>query len=354
MARGLRKRGKFWYAIYSDGTGKMKEESTKCSNKRDALLFLEERHRQVREGKLPFAKRIPNYAFKDFANDYLEWSKGNKDYRNKKSIVPKLIDEFGKIPLQKFNTLIIEKYQSKLKETLKPASVNRILAVLKHIFSKARDWEMIGEHTHMQIRKVKLFNVDNKRIRYLNEDECKRLIEACNEHLKPIVETSINTGMRKGEILQLKWQNVDLFGGNIQVEDSKNNESRQIPMNETMRQLFRELPRRLDIDYVFFNHFTGKPYNDLKKAFRSACKRAKINNFTFHDLRHTFASHLVMRGVYLSTVKAYLGHKTIRMTERYAQLSPEHKTVSIGKLNGVTRGWQKLGKIEGNENAKVP
>ena len=276
--------------------------------------------------------------------NYLQWAERQKDYNNKKYVVPKLCKEFGNLPLQKFNTFIVEKYQSKLlKQKLKPSSVNREISVLKHMFSKAYDWQMIGDLTLKQIQKVKQLPVDNKKLRFLTVDECVLLIDACEEQLIPIVITAINTGMRKTEIFKLKWQHVNLFNGYIQVVDSKNNESRQIPMNETVIQTFNNLTRRLGIDYVFYNHQTLKPYTDVKRAFSSSCKRSKIHDCTFHTLRHTFASHLVMAGVDLTTVKELMGHKSLSMTLRYAHLAPKHKADSVSKLNGILQSGQKSG-----------
>lgn len=352
--RGLRKRGKHYYARYPDGTGKMKQECTKCTNLKDAIAFLEERHRQVREGKLPHAKRLLNCTFKEFAKDYLIWAERQKDYRNKKHFVNKLIDEFGNLPLQKFNKLIIDRYQSKrLTDGLKPASVNRYIAVLKHMFTMAYDWDMIGEHIYRQVKKVKQLPVDNMRLRYLPEDECFILIESCEEHLKPIVITALNTGMRKGEILNLKWHNVKLINDIIQAENTKNNESRQLPINDTLRNILSKLPRRLDVEYVFYNPQTVKPYTDLKKSFALACKNAKLHDVTFHTLRHTFASHLVMEGIDLVRVKELMGHKDIKMTLRYAHLAPSHKEKSVTKLDGIFAGGQKLAKNGESKNVKT-
>ncbi len=94
-----------------------------------------------------------------------------------------------------------------------------------------------------------------------------------------------------------------------------------------------KLVRRLDVPYVFYNPLTGKPYKDIRVAFHTALKRAKIKDFRFHDLRHTFASHMVMAGVDLSTVKELLGHKTLEMTNRYAHLAPNHKIRAIEVLD---------------------
>lgn len=146
---------------------------------------------------------------------------------------------------------------------------------------------------------------------------------------------AINTGMRKGEILNLKWENVDLKHGLILLDITKNGERREIPINETVRATLQALPRRLDIPHVFFNPKTGLPYRDIKGSFATALRRSKILDFRFHDLRHTFASHLVMANIDLTTVKELLGHKDIKMTLRYAHLAPSHKVKAVDVLDST-------------------
>ncbi|MDI1471518.1 MAG: site-specific integrase [Thermodesulfovibrio sp.] len=155
--------------------------------------------------------------------------------------------------------------------------------------------------------------------------------------------------MRKDEILSLKRNNVDLKNGYIYVETSKNGESRTIPMNDMLLSLFRKLftERRIDTDYVFINPETGTKYQDIKRSFTTALRKAQIKDFHFHDLRHTFASHLVMSGVDLTTVKELLGYKDIKMTLRYSHLAPEHKQKAVSVLDSIfTRQSPTTGAIE--------
>ncbi|WP_353686754.1 site-specific integrase [Thermodesulfovibrio sp. 3462-1] len=175
-------------------------------------------------------------------------------------------------------------------------------------------------------KEVKFLQENNRRLRFLSKEECQTLINACDPHLRPIVICALNTGMRKSEFLNLKWDQVDLKHGFIFLDKTKNGERREIPINDTLRITFNGLLRRLDTPYVFYDPATGKPYQDVKRSFASACRRAKIQDFRFHDLRHTFASHLVMAGVDLTTVKELLGHKTLTMTLRYSHL---HQAIKL-------------------------
>ncbi len=184
-----------------------------------------------------------------------------------------------------------------------------------------------------RIRRVKLLEENNRRLRYLSKEECSALIQACDKHLKAVVITALNTGMRKGEILSLTWDNIDLRNGFILLERTKNGERREVPINETLKATLSAIVRRLDTPYVFYNSETGTRYVNLHKPFQSALKRAKIKDFKFHDLRQTFASHLVMAGVDITTIKELLGHKTLTMTLRYAHLAPSHKVKAVNILD---------------------
>jgi integrase len=139
--------------------------------------------------------------------------------------------------------------------------------------------------------------------------------------------------MRKGEILTLRWDLVDLSHGFILLEITKNGERREIPINSTLRSTLQDLTRRLDITYVFYDLKTGAPYHDIKKGFQTALRRAGIIDFKFHDLRHAFASQLVMAGVDLTTVKELLGHKTLAMTLRCSHLAPAHMAKAVSVLD---------------------
>jgi integrase len=210
---------------------------------------------------------------------------------------------------------------------------------------KAADWDMVEEETLKRVRKVKLIEEHNRRLRYLSKEECQSLISNCDRHLEPIVIMALNTGMRKGEILFLKWDNVDLKHGFILLEVTKNGERREIPINQTLHDTLATLPRHISSPYVFWQG-EGKAYQDVKRSFNSACRRAGIKDFRFHDLRHTFASQLVMAGIDLTTVKELLGHKAVTMTMRYAHLAPAHKVKAVSILDSTLNGAAEMGADE--------
>ncbi|HPR64849.1 MAG TPA: site-specific integrase [Thermoanaerobaculia bacterium] len=333
MTKGLYQRGNIWWIRYAGPDGRMIYESSRSRNRKDAEELLYRRKLDVRSGDLHDIVRIKRHKFSELAESYLSWCTPQRSYRDKQWMVGFLVKKYGGLPLQKFGTRQVEHLQTELlNDGKKPASVNRILRTLSHMFTKAVDWEMVDKTVHDRIRRVKMLPEDNKRLRYLTLEECHELLRVCDDHLKPIVIMALNTGMRRGEILNLRWDNIDMKNGFILLDQSqtKNKQRREIPINDTVRQTLQSITRRLDVPYIFINPGTGKPFREIKNGFWSALRRAKIQDFRFHDLRHTFASHLVMSGVDIATVKDLLGHKTLEMTLRYAHLAPSHK------INAVT------------------
>ena len=236
---------------------------------------LSKESRQLKEGKQPEVKKIKNYGFNELVEQYTKWVERQRSFKSKIYLLKQLADAFGNFPLRQFNTMLIEQYQTeRLNKGNKPATVNRLLATLSHMFSKAVDWDMVEEETLKRIRKVKLLEENNRRLRYLSKEECQALISNCEAHLRPIVITALNSGMRKGEILSLKWDNVDLKHGFILLDITKNGERREIPINDTLRANLQGITRRLDVPYVFYYSKTGKPYQDVKRSFHTSLRRS--------------------------------------------------------------------------------
>lgn len=181
------------------------------------------------------------------------------------------------------------------------------------------------------VRKVKFFSENEfLRERILTEDEEAKLLDACLPYLKPIVVFALNTWMRRGEVLNLKWHNVDLEKREIRVLESKSGKGRLIPVS------FKFYPMLSGVkflngnsEFVFTNPETGKAYVDIKKSFTEACTEAEIEDLKFHDLRHTFASRLVKNGVDLETVRELMGHSSIITTQRYLHSQEKEKMAAV-------------------------
>ncbi|MFQ5780214.1 MAG: tyrosine-type recombinase/integrase [Nitrospiria bacterium] len=335
-SKGIYKRGNVWWIRYAGLNGRIHFESSRTTSFREAEDLLVKRKREILEGREPNpVKRIGNHSFQELSEHYLTWAERQRAIRSKRGFVQQLVEVFGNCPLRGISTRLIEEFQTKRMATNKPATVNRLLATLKHMLKKAVEWEMVEEKALKNARRVKLLPENNRRLRYLSREECRNLLKAACPHLKAILLTALNTGMRKEEILSLEWEkHVDLKHGFILLDVTKNGERREIPINEPLRKVLQAMVRRVGSPYVFTNR-KGRRFKDIKTSFKTACTRAKIKDFRFHDLRHTFASHLVMAGADLTTVKELLGHKTLTMTLRYAHLAPGHKVKAVEMLEDV-------------------
>ncbi len=320
--------------------GKQYYKSSGTSSKMEAKAIYEnwvaELKEQIRTGK-PVVKQAPfnQISFSELLNKYLEFTAGRlKSHDRLKSFTNTLNKYFSKKSLTDFTVLDVENMQSDIiKRDLSVSYANRLTAVLKRMFKKALEWDLIDDGVYKRIRAVKLLKGEIKRLRYLSEEETERLINACSKEIRPIVITALNTGMRKSEIFNLTWDRVDLKNRIILLDKTKNGDRREIPINQTLLNVLSSIVRNIKTDYVFYNPETLKPYYDIKKGFQAALKRAHIMDFHFHDLRHTFASRLVMAGADLATIQKLLGHKTINMTLRYAHLSNVHLKDAVNLLD---------------------
>jgi integrase len=200
------------------------------------------------------------------------------------------------------------------------------------MFRKAIDWDYLKSNPLQCVRR---FKEPPGRVRYLTNDEIEKLLKCCAKHLKPIVMVALNTGMRKGEILNLKWSDIDMVNRMIKIAVSKNNELRYVPINDTLYSLLIDLQNGKKKDGKVFVWKNGKPILRINNGFYNAMKRASIKDFRFHDLRHTFASHLAMNGVDIRVIQQLLGHKTISMTMRYSHLSNKNLRQAVDKLDEV-------------------
>ena len=324
----VRKRKDNWYIDYR-AYGKRYRECI-GTNKKLAQEVLHKRLVEIAEGKFLDKKNKINIKFEDFANDYIEiYSKHNKkDWKKDLTRLKSLKAFFGGKYLYMITSLLVEEYKAKRVKEVSPATVNRELACIKHMFTMAIQW---GKADKNPVKKVKLFRENNQRLRYLEREEAERLVHNCKGYTKRIVIIALNTGMRKGEILGLKWPDIDFRRGIIYLLDTKNGERREVPMNDIVKRAFVNQPKYKDSPYIFCNR-DGKPFRDIRKSFIAGLKKSDIIKFRFHDLRHTFASHLIMSGVDLNTVRELLGHKSIRMTIRYSHLSPAHKQRAVDVL----------------------
>lgn len=272
-------------------------------------------------------------------------------------------------PLIEITPVLLEQWRVKrLNAGTAQATINRNITTLKAVITKAVDWGFLKENN---LRNLKQFKIDRSpKVRYLSVDEESRLRQALLErenqlkqdrmnanqwravrgyslypefgsgeyfdYLMPMVLISINTGLRRGELFNLTWEMVNLTERSILLdgEITKNNSSRFIPLNDeayhVVKQLYEQSVTKKGLVFLSKNN---QPFNHVKRSWASLLEKAEITQFRWHDLRHHFASKLVMAGVDLNTVRELLGHSDIKMTLRYAHLAPEYKINAVKKID---------------------
>jgi len=381
-------RGKNWYIDFTFHGERIREMIG--PSRKGAEKVIAKRKAEIAENKFLDVRKDPDpISFYDFAKEYLQWAKANKkpsSYIRDLSMMRQLNSEFENKNMQEITTWQIEKHKAKRRdqikrpgavvgsykernqdgaekkiwyvdytgegkkrirkifgpdqsnaqafftrsnEPLRPASVNRELALLKHMYSKAIEW---GKAKDTPVKKVKPLKGEVKRVRFLLPVEIQRLLSNCGDRLRPIVTVALHTGMRSGELLGLRWDEINFEQAIISILDTKNHERRDIPMNETVKRVLQGIERKGE--NVFYNRY-GQSFATVRPSFNLAVRKSGITDFRFHDLRHTFASNLVMEGVDIMTVKELLGHKDLTMTLRYAHLGPSHKTRAVNILDRV-------------------
>jgi integrase len=221
-----------------------------------------------------------------------------------------------------------------------PATVNRYLASFRHCLSMAAgEWQWLDENPMKRVNKLK---ESEGRVRFLDDEERERLLKACQDSSNPFLYTVVvlaaSTGMRHGEIMNLSWSDIDFSKRRIILQETKNGERRAVALVgkalELLTELKKQKVRRIDNNLVFpGSHIRNKNHAALRPAFLVALKKANIENFKFHDLRHSAASYLAMNGASLTDIAAVLGHKTLAMVKRYSHLSDSHVSSVVESMN---------------------
>ena len=219
-----------------------------------------------------------------------------------------------------------------------PATVVRYLSHLSHLFTIAcKEWEWVSENP---VRKVSKPSVSPGRVRYLEKEEIKKLLECTKQskskELYAVVVIALGTGMRLSEIMNLRWNQVDISNEMIKLATSKNGDPRFIPLKGLVLGVVKAKAEKQETkpnDLLFPSPSNSKQPVDIRSAWETAIKKSGIQDFRFHDLRHTTASHLAMSGKGLHDIASLLGHKDLQVTRRYAHLSNAHKAKMVSELS---------------------
>lgn len=325
----------------------------------------------VYRGLDPAAKPAKQHTFGSFIDEeYSGWARAN--IRTHRGTLHRLNNNFAafrSLRLDEITPLLVERWRAGRLSTAKVSTVNRCLDDLKSSLGKAVQWGFIDTHP---VEKVKRGRVDDRAtVRFLTDDELKRLTRALDareeelragrdranqwrrqrrywllpdlravtyaDHLKPMVLLSLHTGLRYGELANLNWDDLNLDQAILTVRGykAKSLKTRHIPLNAAALALVKtwQAQRQGDNPLVFPGK-NGGPFDNVRTSWETVLEAAGITRFRWHDLRHTFASRLVMKGVDLNTVRELLGHSDYQMTLRYAHLAPEHKAAAVARLVG--------------------
>jgi integrase len=337
-----------FYVVYWNNGKKIFEKVGSISegySAKTAAGIRGDRIRDKRHGvELPRQKKkIP--LFKDLAGKYLKWAETNRARagREDKSYYQNhLAERFDNKRLNEISSFDLERMKSELlKKGLAPASVKHCLVLFRQMVNKANAWGLYsGENP---IKGVKLPSLQNQRERFLSYEEADRLLKelaGVSRKVHDMALLSLQTGMRAGEVFNLKGQDIDLENSLLSVMDPKNKQSRKVYLTPTLSAILKDRIPDNPEGYVFKDRLHGGQIQFISQTFRKTVKRLEFNKgvtdrrqlVNFHTLRHTFASWLALQGTPILTISQLLGHKSLAMTQRYSHLSPDHKKDAIQSI----------------------
>jgi integrase len=329
----LYRRGRIWYADYY-ANGERLQESTGTANRREAEKHLALRISELQRGV--FVKPV-SITLPELGNRYIEYAKLHKrSWRRDLQMLGNLRAFFGPSKLRDITALKVEEYQRARVKDVCPATSNREMALLKHMFNMAERW---GQHHGTNpVRLVKFLPENNLRFEVLCEEQEERLLVASPPYLREMILFAINTGLRTSDIFNLQWMEVDIEQRRLKKIVKKSDRPLSLPLNDTAFGIIEARRAVQQGPYVFYSPMTGQRFKDVKGALLAAVKRAGLPKITWHMFRHTFASRLTRDGVDIVTVKELLGHSDISTTMRYAHSNDEAKRRAVQKLrNGDKR-----------------
>lgn len=332
---GIYKRGKVWWMsfIYFD---RRVRQSTNSTDRKLAEKIFHKAKTQVAEGKWFPEDEEQEKTFNELADEYdFHVFRELKSWKSCISYFNQLKDFFGSYTLAEINPALIDEFKRMRKSKgVKPATINRQLNILRRMLNLAKNrWLWIKEVPYVEMEP----KADKKRIRHLSFDEFHLLLDCCEEWLKGIVVVAAWTGLRRGNIINLQRNQINLFAKTIMLEsdDMKNEENLTIPISAPALEVLKSAMKvaRLKNPYIFCDE-DGSPYAEQRvyRGFKRAAKSAGIEDLRFHDLRHCFASWNRQAGVDIDTLADLMGHKDTRMTRRYAHITPVHLRNAVDLL----------------------
>ncbi|PIW65465.1 MAG: hypothetical protein COW12_01810, partial [Candidatus Omnitrophica bacterium CG12_big_fil_rev_8_21_14_0_65_45_16] len=348
------KRGRIWCLDYCLN-GIRQRESAKTTNKAVAERLLNQKLNLIDEGSYVHMSKVKKVQFSSYVERYLTtYSNGRVSWSvGKKRLFKPLKNFFGGKALRDITPALIADYRAKRitdqvnirgsrgDRLVQPSTVNRELATLNALLNKALAEGILVANPCQQIQKLKFSESGRARERFLDEDEIKRLLSAAGYPLKQILVIALGTGMRRGELMGLRWQDISIRDnddfGLITLRHTKNGETRKVIMSQSVKKAILSIQKHPDSDLLFPGSNSRTPW-DFRKPLELAVKKAGLNaagkeKFVFHHLRHTFCSQLGLLGYDVKTIMELSGHKSYQMVLRYTKLNNAHKVRALERLD---------------------
>ncbi len=343
----VRKRSNKWWVDFSFNGSRYRRPSPENS-KAGALAWELVLKQRLARGE-PLDPKKEKITFKDFARDWFEtYVKNNNKHSeilSKERILRvHLTPHFENSELEEINNLEIEKYKArKISQELSFKSINNHLAVLRKALQCAVEW---GAIEHLPL--VKRLKTPPQKYDFLTQEECRQLLDSSDGIWRDMIVVALETGMRFGEIIALRWEDLDFKSGELTVTQAyaegvlgspKSNQLRRIPMSDSVLHILNPTKNTKGL---VFSDSEGNPFKRhvCNEKLRSICKRAGLRRIGWHILRHTFASHLAQAGANLTAIQRLLGHSDIRTTMRYAHINRAVLREAIDVLDKANAGFR--------------
>lgn len=323
IKKGVRRPEK-WEANFYLGSRRVKKKFT--SHEEAKNFEIQEKAKYNSGGFIPLQKN-DRTSFSTYADEYYRLyasvnmvnPKTNEFYR-----IKEFKSYFGTKPISFIRSRDIEEWKAMMvAKNSKASTINRALTSLRSVFNQAVKDGKIRENPTVRIRKLR---EDNQRIRYLTEPEIHRLLATASSRLHDFIILGLNTGLRKANLVNLQWEDIDSRAGVIHILKTKSGKAYEVPMNETVIELFQRLASSRGTGTVLDT-------TNLKREWESSVKTAGLKDVNIHTLRHTYASHMTMKGVDMFTLSKLMGHADIKMTQRYSHLAPNFKKIAANMIN---------------------
>jgi integrase len=320
-----------WYVYFRWKGRRYRELAGTAVNKGDAEQFMAKRMREVQSEAI-YDKPPEPLAFSAFADDFVRTDCPDKKSQDRtQGVLEMLKVEWKGLEVQAITPKMIEDYKAKRMRTRAPATVAREITIVKRMFRKAAEWGKVKVNPAATVQKPR---VDNGRVRYLLSDEMRRLEKALPAWLRPLSIFARFTGCRRGEILRLRWQDVDQARGTLTLRETKTGRDQVVRINATVDALLKSLPAPIDrSQLVFRREDAPATWMEMSRAWKAACIKAKVKDYRWHDQRHQAATELITRGATLYDVQGFLRHRTPAMSARYAHLTDDRREATARLLD---------------------